>query len=760
MNDDLRSRLHALGDSPDLNRPVADLDAVVRRARTRRQRSGRMLAGGVTVALVVAGTAAAIPRLSHDPRPAVDRDTPDLPAACLLTPEQMAAQDGGAPRDWKITATPSDFGTRSPRTSGLEVALDVGFPLFADRSADLPELSGWIYGVTTAVARDGRVVAVLGGDPAPTISEAQSMAVDVIPQPVPLRTDVEAPLISCETGERTVLGSGTYQLLVTVTAALVRSADSSGGTEITMERTVVRTTSEPLDVEVTAGSDAAGPLACGATDGRLHALADPQQNPAPVRVTVDAAASSVASGGDIHFTTTAHNDTGDHLTGWADQPHAVLTRDGAIVGGLEPSEAVALELDLDAGSSESFPTWTGLRACTPDGGNGAGLPPGSYELWTVMGFTVGTPGAAAVRDWQAAGGPWALEITASPDGPDEPVPPAACGLVTEELAADDFGIPSRTEPSATEPTGDDQWLSAESEVVATSVRPALDGPWRLTTQIDVDPGPGNELLGPPDGWTYGSTVVLMQDDVVVAVLGTGTAPPRADARDMDVDAPRRTFPLATEVEAAPISCATGERAVLEPGLYQLVSSTTAGVVVDDDDIRVIRATSVPVEVRVTADSIAAGPLGCGATDDELRALADPPVNPSPLRLAAAPATVIGEGTPLTFPVTATNNAPGPQDVEASMPVVVVTRGGTIVGGLDAVDDRTVVIAGDATRELEASTALRSCGLATQPAPLPPGTYELWVLVPVVTSLADFARPGDQGSWLTTAGPFPLQITTP
>lgn len=757
MNDDLRSRLHALGDSPDLNRPVTDLDAVVRRARTRRQRSGRMLAGGVTVALVVAGTAAAIPRLSHDPQPAVDTVSPDAPAACQTAPRDLPLLDN---RLWAddATATPTiDPSTLVAPTSGewhVDLALDLRY--WTIEPMPKPHLDGWTYGSTVALVQDDEVVAVMDTFPAPTIVEAEQMAVDVVPQPTPLLTELDAPMISCITGEPAELEPGDYELVATVTAGFVWVAATTNWDETV----IVRRTTVPVDVTVADRTAPPAPLACGATDSRLHALADPQQNPAPVRVTVDAAASSVASGGDIHFTTTAHNDTGDHLTGWADQPHAVLTRDGAIVGGLEPSEAVALELDLDAGSSESFPTWTGLRACTPDGGNGAGLPPGSYELWTVMGFTVGTPGAAAVRDWQAAGGPWALEITASPDGPDEPVPPAACGLVTEELAADDFGIPSRTEPSATEPTGDDQWLSAESEVVATSVRPALDGPWRLTTQIDVDPGPGNELLGPPDGWTYGSTVVLMQDDVVVAVLGTGTAPPRADARDMDVDAPRRTFPLATEVEAAPISCATGERAVLEPGLYQLVSSTTAGVVVDDDDIRVIRATSVPVEVRVTADSIAAGPLGCGATDDELRALADPPVNPSPLRLAAAPATVIGEGTPLTFPVTATNNAPGPQDVEASMPVVVVTRGGTIVGGLDAVDDRTVVIAGDATRELEASTALRSCGLATQPAPLPPGTYELWVLVPVVTSLADFARPGDQGSWLTTTGPFPLQITTP
>ncbi|MBT0994171.1 hypothetical protein KIN34_07720 [Cellulomonas sp. DKR-3] len=771
MNDDLHSRLHALGDSPDLNRPVADLDAVVRRARARRQRSGRMLAGGVAVALVVAGTAAALPRLSHDAPPAVDAVSPNAPAACHMTPDELASDDLGVPlvdavdgmdgadAEWLEASTTVLEDSVQPASTG-PWRLTVQTDLTPETSTDPVSLTGWTYGTTVALVQQSRTVAVLDTFPAPPRAEARKMQVDAVPQPYPLTTEIEAPPVSCATGEVTELAPGTYQLVASTTAAEAGS---------TAPR-VLRATSTPIDVLVAADSPAVDALGCGATDDELRALADPQTNPTPLRLGIETAPGAVTAGSELAFMTTVVNDGSDRVDATFDSwyPLALVTQGGVVVGGYEPVYDILKpphDVHLGPGSTASFETWSGLQTCFEGDEGGVPLPPGAYELWSVITFTPERSSGTAepdARQWSTAGGPWAFEITSTADGDDEPTAPTAnalavCGLALADLAADDGGVPSQTDPDATEPTGEQQWLSARSTIDATSVDPGSDGPWRLTTEIDVIPGPDNELLGPPDGRTFGSTVALLRDGVVVAVLETPSgAPTRAEAQQLDVVGEPHPFPLATELEAPLVSCATGQATELEPGDYQLVSSTTALVPVAFDDLRVIRATSTPVEVRVTPTSTGVGPLGCGATDDELRALADPPRNPPPVTVSATGPHAISEESSLTFPVTVANDTTGHNPLELGAPTVVVTRDGVIVGRDTA--DAGLMLAADAEEEIEVGTSLRSCAAGAQdPTALPPGDYELWLVLPVTLTYADeFATPSAE--WQAVSGPWPLEIT--
>ncbi|GEK17449.1 hypothetical protein [Cellulomonas persica] len=408
------------------------------RTRARRRRAGRTAAAAGALALVVAGVAVAVPRLADGDgglRLAADADAP---AQCSVSPAQIRAGDGvvgadGGDGGW-VVETRVVPGTLQPARQGRwAMAVSTSADMQAADYVGTP-LGGSIA-TSVVLVRDGAVVAVLDGSYDMSLEEARSVAVDMQPQPFPLDVDLAGTFVSCETGEDAVLDAGTYELVATST---IRFGLAARGSDVPGDSYDARSTSEPLQVVVPAGSSTplAGPTTCGATDDELRDLADPQTNPAPLLLSARSVPRTAASGKNLSLQLAVTNDGPAHIDARTGYPEVVLVREGVVVGGPGPIEAIGIDLSLDPGASTPLDAGTLLLSCTDDT---TPLEPGDYEIWALSTFTpLGPDGARETDadDWSAAAGPWPLQVTGDAVVDDQ-MPgllEMTCGTSADELA--------------------------------------------------------------------------------------------------------------------------------------------------------------------------------------------------------------------------------------------------------------------------------------------------------------------------------------
>ncbi|MCR6704404.1 MAG: hypothetical protein NVV66_06805 [Cellulomonas sp.] len=406
------------------------------RTRARRRRAGRTTAAAGALALVVAGVAVAVPRLADGDGGL--RLAADAPAQCSVSPAQIRAGDGvvgadGGDGGW-VVETRVVPGTLQPARQG-RWAMAVSTTADMQAADYLGTPLGGSIATSVVLVRDGAVVAVLDGSYDMSLEEARSVAVDMQPQPFPLDVDLAGTLVSCETGEDAVLDAGTYELVATST---IRFGLAARGSDVPGDLHDARSTSEPLQVVVPAGSSTplAGPTTCGATDDELRDLADPQTNPAPLLLSASSVPRTAASGKNLSLQLAVTNDGPAHIDARTGYPEVVLVRDGVVVGGPGPIEAIGIDLSLDPGASTPLDAGTLLLSCTDDT---TPLEPGDYEVWALSTFTpLGPDGARETDadDWSAAAGPWPLQVTGDAVVDDQ-MPgllEMTCGTSADELA--------------------------------------------------------------------------------------------------------------------------------------------------------------------------------------------------------------------------------------------------------------------------------------------------------------------------------------
>lgn len=406
------------------------------RTRARRRRAGRTTAAAGALALVVAGVAVAVPRLADGDGGL--RLAADAPAQCSVSPAQIRAGDGvvgadGGDGGW-VVETRVVPGTLQPARQG-RWAMAVSTTADMQAADYLGTPLGGSIATSVVLVRDGAVVAVLDGSYDMSLEEARSVAVDMQPQPFPLDVDLAGTFVSCETGEDAVLDAGTYELVATST---IRFGLAARGSDVPGDLHDARSTSEPLQVVVPAGSSTplAGPTTCGATDDELRDLADPQTNPAPLLLSASSVPRTAASGKNLSLQLAVTNDGPAHIDARTGYPEVVLVRDGVVVGGPGPIEAIGIDLSLDPGASTPLDAGTLLLSCTDDT---TPLEPGDYEVWALSTFTpLGPDGARETDadDWSAAAGPWPLQVTGDAVVDDQ-MPgllEMTCGTFADELA--------------------------------------------------------------------------------------------------------------------------------------------------------------------------------------------------------------------------------------------------------------------------------------------------------------------------------------
>ncbi len=406
------------------------------RTRARRRRAGRTTAAAGALALVVAGVAVAVPRLADGDGGL--RLAADAPAQCSVSPAQIRAGDGvvgadGGDGGW-VVETRVVPGTLQPARQG-RWAMAVSTTADMQAADYLGTPLGGSIATSVVLVRDGAVVAVLDGSYDMSLEDARSVAVDMQPQPFPLDVDLAGTFVSCETGEDAVLDAGTYELVATST---IRFGLAARGSDVPGDLHDARSTSEPLQVVVPAGSSTplAGPTTCGATDDELRDLADPQTNPAPLLLSASSVPRTAASGKNLSLQLAVTNDGPAHIDARTGYPEVVLVRDGVVVGGPGPIEAIGIDLSLDPGASTPLDAGTLLLSCTDDT---TPLEPGDYEVWALSTFTpLGPDGARETDadDWSAAAGPWPLQVTGDAVVDDQ-MPgllEMTCGTSADELA--------------------------------------------------------------------------------------------------------------------------------------------------------------------------------------------------------------------------------------------------------------------------------------------------------------------------------------
>ncbi|KMM44303.1 hypothetical protein CWIS_16975 [Cellulomonas sp. A375-1] len=408
------------------------------RTRARRRRAGRTTAAAGALALVVAGVAVAVPRLADGGGGGL-AVAADAPEQCRVTASQIRAGDGvvrahGAGTGGWVVETRIAPDSFEPVRQGP-------WALAVSTVADMPGADyvgtplGGSIATSVVLVRDGAVVAVLDGSQDMPLDVARQVAVDMEPKPFPFELDLAGDFVSCATGEDAVLAPGTYELMATstVTWSLTGPESDAPGTPY-----FARSTSEPLEVVVPIDGApiGAGPTACGAPDDELRDLADPQTNPAPLLLSASSVPRTAASGKNLSLQLAVTNDGPAHIDARTGYPEVVLVRDGVVVGGPGPIEAIGIDLSLDPGASTPLDAGTLLLSCTDDT---TPLEPGDYEVWALSTFTpLGPDGARETDadDWSAAAGPWPLQVTGDAVVDDQ-MPgllEMTCGTSADELA--------------------------------------------------------------------------------------------------------------------------------------------------------------------------------------------------------------------------------------------------------------------------------------------------------------------------------------
>ena len=270
------------------------------------------------------------------------------------------------------------------------------------------------------------------------------------------------------------------------------------------------------------------------------------------------------------------------------------------------------------------------------------------------------------------------------------------------------------------------------------------------------------------GWVYGTDLTLARDGVVVAVQDGPQVPLPQDVAQWRGDYAVVPLPLVSEVSLGLASCdqylhGNGSPEVA-PGTYDLFVSQTAraagcrrhgrrwvGRRRDDGDRRGRRRGRAPGahRLRRTHDR----PGGAGVPGEQPRA-------------AVAGGAADGRRRPDGYElvVRATNTGASALDASTGHPLVVITRDGVIVGGLDGHDDvglpAVLPVGGHA--DYDARTSAFDCttmGVGEhantgEGDPLPAGEYEVWA---VMTFIGDGLTPtrSDRVGTYVAGGPEPF-----
>ncbi|MCR6689139.1 hypothetical protein [Cellulomonas sp.] len=458
---------------------------------------------------------------------------------------------------------------------------------------------------------------------------------------------------------------------------------------------------------------------------------------------------------------------------WAYGTTLALLQDGVVVAAQPGDVAPALDAIPEINGDRAalpLPLVTSVETSVVSCAHEQPLPGGQYEAVVTQ-----TSGWL----YTESEGTWASRVTSEPvpvqvDGPApaDPTPaptvPAVCGLRVDDLASDDGIEPVEGEdhtsrnlwfvrvllPQPRIAPSDGLIPGGELEMSATAA-------WRVPVTTTVG-APAVDFVWTPTGVSLGATVVLVRDGAVVAVLDNDDpAMPLDKAARTRIDEVAQEIPLVDDLRAPFLSCATGERAVLDPGQYDLLATTTvAWRVIDpaENDRTtyrwVARTTSEPISVTLPSDGPSPDPLVCGAPDDGLRALAD--TGPLRVRTDSAPARHARGGN-ASFTVDVTNQSDERVRATTGHPEVVVTRDGVVVGGLGATEDIGSDVDLDAgeSQTFDASSLVTACAGAHPGGSLPAGEYELWAVLTFTPQTGDTRDPG--ATWQTAGGPWPVTV---
>lgn len=266
-----------------------------------------------------------------------------------------------------------------------------------------------------------------------------------------------------------------------------------------------------------------------------------------------------------------------------------------------------------------------VAPCTPEP-----LTAGTYDLVATQTMFWSYPEGGGGYISRTTSEPVPVEV----DGPapldPSPAPtlPGVCGVSTEGLAAGD-GI----EPRAGEDDVNVDWWHTDVQVPRVEPPESGQATWHVPVTTAVD-APTVDFLWLPTGLSLGATVVLVRDGAVVAVLDNDDhAMSLEEAARTQIEGVSRELPLVQDLRASFISCATGEQAVLDPGQYDLLATTTVAWRVIDPAkndqttyTAVARTTSTPIAVTVpvrtpvveqTPSSTARPSVACGETINPL-----------------------------------------------------------------------------------------------------------------------------------------------
>lgn len=246
-----------------------------------------------------------------------------------------------------------------------------------------------------------------------------------------------------------------------------------------------------LDVPGLTGSDG-GPAAPGPFEGDSQ-LAFGQCGSVPPEVVEDRSDLYFATGDDLGpFPVGGPMEVGvDLVNGRAErfvagtsvQPHAVIVKDGVVVGQQAPMIEMLAHVDLEPGERLEQILFADLMRCDPEGFSEEPLPAGEYELYAVQTFYVdGGDPVALPPDAESEG------LAAHSGMVDE-----GEGLVDEGEGVDGQAGAVDGQAGATEPQGGPV---PDPEPGPPEQKTVIGGPWTIT--IDPDAPPATTTPPPAD----------------------------------------------------------------------------------------------------------------------------------------------------------------------------------------------------------------------------------------------------------------------
>lgn len=427
MTTPLHGALDDAENTPEARGYQVPLDRV--RQRVRRRRAARR--GGVAGAAVL-GVSALVVVLPLAGRgelvtpPVGEGDWPGQVERCGQPIEDVLGDEG-----------PAELALEDPDRSIAAGAAWTTLALAYDPAEQAT--TGWVYGTDVSFVQDGVVIAVQSGEQVPALADVDEYfaGADFAPEPLPLVTALDVDTIACDEyldgAEPHGLLPGEYEVFVTQTVGMA----GADGEEIRSRTSI----SAPLTVTadgVVPGDEPTGieaPGLCGRSAEFLEEMADPELNPAPLKLTplLEAppgdsglAPSVPAAGSDYRFYFTLENTGTEPIQGIGGLPHAYVVRDGLVVGmpadvrvsGSTVAEpAVGVSYDLEPGEKEVHGVHIQLIHCSvsENGVESADedlpLEAGRYDLWVSLSINPELAGSGPA--YSAAGVAHGLTVVAS-----------------------------------------------------------------------------------------------------------------------------------------------------------------------------------------------------------------------------------------------------------------------------------------------------------------------------------------------------------